>query len=331
MGDGEVVIVGRADTVAGKSWAWVSKLSRTGVAEWSRDWAQSPGDYSDLFSVIETTGGAIVAAGSAVGWRSEDTVPRLEGLVVKMEPRGSIAWTKTVRLGDRTEVRGVAAADGGRVVIAGALEDRANHWSVFVSTVTSDGEVDAPRIVGQGRLQAIRRLPGNGYVVLSDGGEVLRLDSMLRVLWRRSLEGADAVTGFPDGRIVVVGFADTDREMWVRQIDRDAQLLSERRVRGSAVCRTLATSVWPWGTDELLIAGGSCDDVPSVGLVILTARGHERLSRRLFVAPRTAVFAVRPGLADTLIAAGMFFQDDGPDWRKGWLFRSGSISRLLSQ
>src|SRR3990172_8222343 len=63
VSDGGVVVVGRADTVAGPAWAWASKVSRIGSLEWELDWSSSR-EYSELFAVTAVDDGAVIATGS---------------------------------------------------------------------------------------------------------------------------------------------------------------------------------------------------------------------------------------------------------------------------
>jgi hypothetical protein len=40
--DGGIVVLGRADTIRGRSWAWVTKFSGAGSVEWEQEWSSSP-------------------------------------------------------------------------------------------------------------------------------------------------------------------------------------------------------------------------------------------------------------------------------------------------
>jgi len=325
--DGGLAVVGRADTVVGRSWAWVSKFSRLGSIEWEREWSRSP-EYSDLTAVTEVDDGAIVATGATVARVGDDPTPRRVGLMMRIDSTGSVAWRRTVRLAGPTEVRGVVPDRAGGVVIVGAFEHQANRWTLFVASVTAHGDIGEPMVIGQAQAQwirAVHELPGRGYVVISDSGDVIRLDQMRRPLWQRQVEDVADAMGLPDGSVVLVGVSDDRTGVRLLRLNPQGEIMWERRVSDPTVCASVAMGIWPRQEDELIVVSESCDDSGSLSLVVVTDRGEERLTLRAPISPKTNAAIVRPGPMGSVVAVGMFMQDDSPNARKGWLFRSGSI------
>src|SRR5438552_12801472 len=57
--DGSTVVVGRVDTIAGKSWAWAAKVLRSGAVAWERDWSALP-ESSGFSAVTEIADDAVI-------------------------------------------------------------------------------------------------------------------------------------------------------------------------------------------------------------------------------------------------------------------------------
>src|SRR5580765_8512955 len=51
-GDGTVVIVGRADSLSGRSWAWAAKVASSGLVAWEREWSSAP-HFLGFYSATE--------------------------------------------------------------------------------------------------------------------------------------------------------------------------------------------------------------------------------------------------------------------------------------
>jgi hypothetical protein len=67
------------------------------------------------------------------------------GLVSRIEPSGTTAWTRLLRLGDRTKVTYVANDAANGLLLGGAMATGAKPWSLFIARVTSTGELGRPR------------------------------------------------------------------------------------------------------------------------------------------------------------------------------------------
>lgn len=330
VGEGGVVVVGRADTVAGRSWAWASKFSRLGSTEWELDWSSSR-ENSDLFAAAAVDRGAVIATG-AIGVRgSEGSPPRQGGLIVKIGPTGSLVWTRTLDLGEWTEVRGVMSDGTGGVVIAGTFQDQPNVWSLFMARVTGGGDVSQSMVIAQDRdrgVRAVHGVAGHGYVMISGSGDVIRLDSAGRFRWRRVVGDAMDAVVLPDGSLIVVSYSgDETSGAELLRLDPHGDKVWERRLKHSAFCARSGAWIWARRGDGVIVAGNSCDRSGSLWFAVVTGSGEERLTRRVLVSPKSGALRVRPGANGSVLAAGMFLQDDSPDARKGWLFSS---ERILS-
>jgi hypothetical protein len=336
-----VVVVGRADTVAGRAWAWASKFSARGALEWNHDWSASTEyhsdlfpysdlfSYSDLFAVVDAGDDAIIAAGTMVGPRREGLAPRRVGLIVKIDAGGSIAWTRTLALAGSTEVRGVLREATGDFTIVGSFGESLLDHALFVASISADGQIGVPTTIGQGRVNGVHQLPGRGSVVNSDSGDVIRLDQARQPVWRRKVEGAGAATGLADGSIVLSHRANDGEGLRLSRLDAQGEPLWERRWGDPLGCVGLATGVWRSPGDDLVMVSVTCNDPPSVVIFGVTEGGVTRLTRRVPLRPKAVPVIVRPVTNGSIVAAGIFDEEDGVDASKGWVFRSGPIRPMI--
>jgi hypothetical protein len=313
-GDGGIIVVGRADAIDGRSWAWATKVATDGSIAWEREWESSSG----LAAASEVAGGAVIAVGHTDS----------HGLIVKIEPSGSIAWTRTLQLADVTQVAGVVADAAGGVVIAGTFRSRATPSSLFVAGVTGAGEIRGPTTIGPGDnyIHAFHTAGPNGYVMITGDWDVIRLNRAGRLLWRQKVENVWGVTGLSDGAVIVV-HTSADRSFEGAALVRFDELGRQTwQGRVPAACQPRA--IWSRPGDQIVVVSDPCDASGEMSIVTLSSHGEERSIHRLEIASRVGSLLIRPSATGSVIAAGMFYQDDGPNARKGWLFDSGPISSL---
>jgi hypothetical protein len=195
--DGSVVAVGRVDTVAGKSWAWVAKVLRSGVLAWERDWS-AENDSTAFYAATEVAGGAVIAVGDGGG---------RAGLIARIEPTGTIAWTKLLRLDRSTRVIDVTDDPANGLMIAGAVAAGSKPWSLFVARVTGSGDIASHTILGKGDwVIRMRRVDNDGYVVISGDWDVIRIDTSGQIRWRQRVDGAMDAVGLGDGSVIVLTY-----------------------------------------------------------------------------------------------------------------------------
>ena len=313
--DGSVVVVGRVDTVAGKSWAWVAKVLRSGVLAWELDWS-SETDSTGFYAATEVAGGAVIAVGNGAGQA---------GLIARIEPTGTIAWTKPLRLDRSTRVIDVIDDAANGLIIAGAVAADSKPWSLFVARMTGSGDIARHTIIGEGDwVTRMRRVDKDGYVVISGGWDVIRLDRSEQIRWRKRVHGAMDAVGLSDGSVIVLTFPEDESiGAGLVRLNSDGAKVWERSE--PAVCRP--AGIWGRSNDNIVVAGNPCADSEYLSVVSILADGTARLVNRTRVRAGVTALQVRFDASGSAIAAGMF-QQDGPEASKGWVFRSGPILGL---
>ena len=313
--DGSVVVVGRVDTVAGKSWAWVAKVLRTGVLAWELDWS-SENDSTGFYAATEVAGGAVIAVGDRAGQA---------GLIAKIEPTGTIAWTKLLRLDRSTRVIDVIDDAANGLIIAGKVAAASKPWSLFVARMTPSGDIARHTIIGKGDwVTRMRRVDKDGYVVITGEWDVIRLDRSEQIRWRQRVDGAMDAVGLSDGSVIVLTYPETESggAGLVRFNSDGAKLWARSEPR---VCRP--AGIWGRSNDNIMVVGNPCADSEHLSVVSILADGTARSVHRIRVRAGVTAAQVRFDATGSVIATGMFAQDL-PEAGKGWVFRSGPILGL---
>lgn len=316
--DGSVVVVGRVDSIAGKSSAWAAKILRGGEVAWER--APLPdGDSTSLYGVTEIAGAAVIGVGQA----------GRAGLVARIEPTGTIAWTKLLRMEDRTKVTYVVDDPVDGLLIGGAVATGSKPWSLFVARMTASGDVGAHTTLGEGdEVTRMRRVdkPLDGYVVISAGWDVIGLDRSGHVRWRRRIDGALDAVGLSDGSIMVLAYPENGSiGAGLVRLDAGGAKVWEWRVSNAAVCHP--AGIWRRSNDYIVVVSDPCGGSEYLSVVSMSSSGGDRSVHRIRVRAGVSAAQVRFDAAGSVIAAGMFAQD-GPQARKGWVFRSEPIRGL---
>lgn len=315
LAGGGIVVVGRADAVDGRSWAWAAKVSSGGLIDWEREWQP----LSGLYAASEIAGDAVIA----VGHTGSGLAPTI-GLIVNIEPSGGIAWTRTLQLGDATRVGGVVADGADGAVIAGMFRTRSEPF-LFVARVTGHGEIRDQTTVGPGDyLHAFHAVGRDGYVMVTGEGDVIRLDRSGRLRWRQKVRNVSSVTGLNDGE-VLVAHSSYDRSFEGTRLIR-FNAIGQQVWETSVLAACEPRAIWSRPGDAIVVVSDPCDASGAMSVVALSPSGAQQSIQRLQIAPRVSSYQIRPNGSGRVIAAGMFHQDDGPNARKGWLFESDPIS-----
>ena len=312
--DESVVVVGRVDTVAGKSWAWVAKVLRRGVLAWERDWS-SENDSTGFYAATEVAGGAVIAVGDRAGQA---------GLIARIEPTGTIAWEKSLRLDRSTRVFDVTDEAANGLIIAGVVAPSSNPGSrsLFVARMTVSGDIAKHTIIGNGDLVIrVRRVDRDGYVVISGEWDVIRLDGSEQIRWRQRVDGAIDAVGLSDGSVIVLTFPkDESAGAGLVRFNSDGAKVWERSE--PSVCRP--AGLWGRATDNIMVVGNPCADSEHLSVVSILPDGTARSVHRVRVRAGVTALQVRFDASGGVIAAGMF-QQDLPEAGKGWVARSKPI------
>jgi hypothetical protein len=311
--DGSVVAVGRVDTVVGWSWPWAVKVDRGGSVAWEREWkSASGGDHAGFLAVTEIPGGDVIAAGTSGPL----------ALAARIAPNGETRWARTLRFGENTATTSVIAGEGDGVLVAGTVRDLGTRPSIFVARLNADGSVVSNEVVAAGESMRVAALGGDGYVVIS-GYDVIRLDRSMKVVWSRRIDGAWTATGVGDGGVAVATFlsgrSSRPRVARLRAGGGTLWELMVGRACGNA-------SVWFEPPSWIAAVGDACDQRGEFLVTWLSADGVRLSEER--VPARTGAFAYQmrrdgPGF----VAVGAFLQDDRPEARQGWVFRSPPLRR----
>jgi hypothetical protein len=311
--DGSIIVVGRADTLAGRSWAWAARVSADGSLLWDRDWT-SLSNVSALFAATATTGadGAVIAAGEIVVPPEGGGAPRNAGLVMRIGGQGSLEWTRIVDLGVITKVSAIAGDGTGDTVVAGILKKGTREPS-FVAQVTGAGEVVqvVPLSEDAGWVIGLHETGGKGYLVIAE--DLARLDRTGRVVWRQVGEFRGAAAFF-DGSVVAVRL--TDHVEMVR-FDASGARLWDRRVDDPSICAPVG--VWTRGKDEIVVISSPCEGSEVASVTVFSGKGEKRAVHRVRVG--VGMQAMTAGLDSSggIVLAGLTGEG------KGWLFRSAPV------
>jgi hypothetical protein len=310
--DGSVVAVGRVDTVAGKSWAWVAKVLRSGVLAWERDWS-AENDSTAFYAATEVAGGAVIAVGDGGG---------RAGLIARIEPTGTIAWTKLLRLDRSTRVIDVTDDPANGLMIAGAVAAGSKPWSLFVARVTGSGDIASHTILGKGDwVIRMRRVDNDGYVVISGDWDVIRIDTSGQIRWRQRVDGAMDAVGLGDGSVIVLTYPE-DESAGAGLVRFNSDGAKVWKTSEPAVCRP--AGLWGRSSINIVVVSNPCADSEHLSVVSILADGTARSVQRVRVRAGVTAAQIRFDASGSVIAAGMF-QQDLPEAGKGWLFRSQPI------
>jgi len=308
--DGSVVVVGRADTIAGRGWGWAARISQDGTLLWERDWS-SLGKSSALFAATAVADGGVVAVGEIVSPESAGTHYNV-GLVMKIDERGAIEWTGTLDLGAITQITAVTHDGSGGAVI-GAVMNKGGPPSSFIARVTASGKITPPIPLddhSSGLVLGIHRIGEQGYVAIDSA--LVWLDRDGRPLWRQAGSFRDAAV-FRDGSVVAVRF---DRAQITRFSPGGARLW-ESVETGSTIC--VPVGVWTRGLEEIVVIGNACPGSEVASLAVFSANGEARGIRQVRVGPGVQAIAAVAGPSENVLLAGIAHE------KEGWVFRSGPI------
>ncbi len=309
--DGSIVVVGRADTLDGRSWAWAARVSLTGALVWDRDW-MSLSDVSALFAATPSTDGGVIAVGEIVVPPEGGGAPRNAGLAMKIDGQGTLAWTRTLDLGAITKMTAVAG-DGTGGAMIGAFVARGLGFPEFVARATASGEIvqAAPLGGDSAGWVGLREIDREGYVAIAS--DLVRLDRAGRPLWRQAGAFRDAAA-FPDGSVVAVRL---EEHIEMVRFSASGTQLWERHVDDPVICGPVA--VWTRGSDEIVVVSNPCagSDVASVS--VFSGSGEKRSVHRVWIGSGVQAMVARPGPSGSIVLAGV------EEERKGWVFRSGPV------
>ena len=314
--DGSIVVAGRLDPRTSDSKAWVAKVLQSGQVAWEKT---PEGESTAFYGATETTGGAVIAVGQAGG----------AGLVSRIEPDGTTAWTRRLRLGDITKVTYVVNDPANGLLIGGAVATGAKPWSLFIARVTPSGEIGTTMSLGEGDgVNRMRRVdePAGGYVVISTVWNVLSVDAAGQVRWKRTVNGALDAVGLTDGSVMVLTYPEGESTgAGLVRLGPDGATVWQRRVSDQAGCQPVG--IWRLH-DDVVLVGDPCDNSEHLVVVLMSVDGTMKAVHRIRLRAGVSAFAVRADAAGSVIAAGMFMQD-GPDALKGWVSRSKPIRSLI--
>jgi hypothetical protein len=191
--------------------------------------------------------------------------------------------------------------------------------------MTASGDIARHTILGEGDwVIRLRRVDQDGYVVISGGWDVIRLDRSEQIRWRQRVHGAMDAVGLSDGSVIVLTFPEDESiGAGLVRFNSDGAKVWERSE--PAVCRP--AGIWGRSNDNIIVVGNPCADSAPLSVVSILADGTARSVHRILVRAGVTALQVRFDASGSVIAAGMF-QQDLPEANKGWVFRSGPILGL---
>jgi hypothetical protein len=308
---------------------WVAKLSPVGEIVWRRHFGGS--DADSFNSIQQTSDGGYIAAGVS---RSTDGGASASGgerysrgpdfWVVRMDLFGSVIWNRRFGGSDDDVARSVAQTPDGGFIVAGCAASR-------------DGDVK-----GRGPLSS-------GY-----DAWVIKLDAAGRIVWQRSLGGAEndaaeSVSPTLDGGYIVAGWtfsgdggksgAHGGDDFWVVKLDASGGVVWNRRVGGPA--RESASSALPTSDGGCFAVGsndsryeGETDGATDLWAVKLDADGRVEWDRIIGGVRGEAPKSARQTSDGGYVVAATARGDDAPDHRgRGdiWVVRLDRSGGILWQ
>ena len=307
----ELVIVGRAETIAGPvSWGWTARISADGALLWDRDW-MALGKGSALFGCVPSANGSVVAVGE-VGPLAGDEGIHPVGLLMKVDSRGSLEWRRRLDLGPFTQITAIAGDGHGGAVLGSGVKSQTTT-ATFLTTATAAGEIqDSTEIDPDGDLVLhIRRVAEDGYLIV--GSELVRVDREGRRLWRQPGLYRDAVV-LDDGSVIAIAMPRGQPREVVR-FDPRGERSWARPIKDGTVCEA-PVGIWAMGRDSILVLSHFCPYSDMVLLTFYSGAGGARGERRVRIGEGVQVLAGYLDAAGRLAMAGL------ENWKKAWVFRA---------
>lgn len=233
--DGGFIVAGNTKSFgAGKEDIWIVKLSSSGILQWQYAYGGTDADLGR--SIQQTSDGGYILAGqtSSFGAGKSDI------LVMKLNPDGSIDWSKTFGTASSDGASSIIQASDGGFLVAGATYAFNTYGDIWILRLDYSGNILWQRRYNNSLFPTI---PSSDSVAqTSDGGFVLagattrtqyslfilKIDANGNSLWQKLYGGNGSQYGYSiknltDGTLFAAGqsnsFGTGTVDFWVLKLD----------------------------------------------------------------------------------------------------------------
>ena len=317
LSDRAHLLLGRTDYLNGVSRAWLGQVSAQGSQIWAKE-LPLPSSNSGLVRGASSPLGSVYAVGHTVG-----SSGRAVGLVVRVEPSGTIVWTKSVVAGIDTRAVAVTVSRRAIVMVVGVAHESGGQGTVVGATLTPEGDQLWQQVLLRGadlEVTGVRELETDGYLVHGSFG-VLRVDALGAQQWHLATGEALAALEMPNSDLVIATAPRTEvsTTFQLRRLTARGEPLWSKSIRVDEACGGVA-GLWLSSRGQIVAAGSRCRGPAQIWVGEISERGEVDSIKKLGVRAGASAFQVEPVDDTGIVAAGMF-AEDSPDRGKGWLFR----------
>ncbi|MDJ0755276.1 MAG: right-handed parallel beta-helix repeat-containing protein [Ardenticatenaceae bacterium] len=185
--NGDFIVGGFTSLPDFRNQAWALKVTSNGTVTWQK--LYEIGYLSIINSIQETSDGGFIAAGS-VDVGSFSTSADYDGLVIKLNSDGTMAWQKNYDWGNGDSIAEIQETPTGDFIVAGTIGNSDDTGSV-------------------------------------DDAWIAKLDATGAIVWQKSydvdpIDRAASVQVTSDGDFIVAGFSDTNA--WAMKLDANGNI-----------------------------------------------------------------------------------------------------------
>lgn len=253
--------------------ALIMKLDVDGFPIWQKQYNDTVGATTRLYSVVPVSTGGYIAVG---WWRYGFT--QYEAWVLRIDDSGDVLWQKSYN--PRSGAADILeTSDGGYVFTGSVIESIGNSSDLWVVKLDSDGVILWQKSFGRTDLDesgaAIEKTSDGGYIVAGNTSPyglgrsdfwILKLNSLGVVEWQYRYGGggedfAAAIRQTADDGYIVAGQTDSfgagSNDVWLLKLDMNGISQWQRTYgnTGNDVARSIERT-----TDGGYIIGGESDD-----------------------------------------------------------------------
>ena len=231
---------GDVDTNKGNNDYWIVKLDSLGGIIWNKSLGGT--DYDNALSIQQTTNGGYIVVGNSLSINGDvdSNHGNHDSWIVKLNPLGSIVWSKCFGGTNREDARSVQQTADGGYIVAGASYSNNGDVAInyggrdgWVFKLSSNGNIEWEKSLGgthNDYINSIQQTADGGYIVAgnssSDNGDltsnqgsedywVIKLNSTGNIEGQKSVGGdksdvANFIRQTADGGFIATGFTSSN-------------------------------------------------------------------------------------------------------------------------